>query len=117
MDLISLNPHDNLLDGRYCPQRVGEGAMPKGTSHRSLDPTPHTQGLHPPQAWPCHRRQPSHPLPRMASGAKNISGASFREAQRPGWSRNLEASSTLYPGTNEKREGKARPGLQTAGPS
>lgn len=118
MDLISLNPHENLLDGRYCSQRVGEGSMPKGASHRSLDPTPHAQGLCSPQrAWPCHRRQPSHPLPRTASGAKNISRASSREAQRPGWSRNLEASSALYPGTNEKWEGKVRPGLETAGPS
>lgn len=92
--------------------------MPKGASHRSLDPTPCAQGPRCPQrAWPCHRRQPSHPLPRTASGAKNISRASSREAQRPGWSRNLEASSALYPGTNEKREGKVHPGWKQLGPA
>ena len=82
---------------------------PREPPVRARIQTPVTQGPHPPQAWPAppyHRCWPSHPLPTMVSRAKNISNASSNKARSPGWSRNLEANSELYPRTNAKREGK-----------
>lgn len=117
MDLISLNPHDKLLDGRYCPQRVGEGAIPKGTSHRSLDPTPNTQDLHSPRPGPTTAASLHIPSSGRPLEPRTFPGPLPGKPKGLGGLETLKQAPRFIP--EQMRNGKGRPvlGCKQLGPA